>query len=172
MLAICLALIDNDEDKKNFEKLVEQYERRLYREAFKILHSHVLAEDAVWDAFYRIANCFSKVTSLPVYKMEAYLIITVRNASFKIYNSEKKHFENDSYDDIDDIPDINKLNEYDAVDLAKAIDELEEKYKTVIAYFYYYGHNANETAKLMGISRTAVYKYLKKAKQLLFEKLG
>ena len=49
--------------------------------------------------------------------------------------------------------------------------ELEEKYKVAITYFYYYGHNADETAKLMGVSRNAVYKYLRKAEQILFEKL-
>lgn len=47
MLAICLALINDDEDKKSFEQLVKKFEKKLYTESFKILRSHELAEEAV-----------------------------------------------------------------------------------------------------------------------------
>lgn len=30
MLAICLALINDDEDKKSFEQLVKKFEKKLY----------------------------------------------------------------------------------------------------------------------------------------------
>lgn len=171
MLALCLAMIDNVEDKNDFENLVNKYERRMYREAVGILGSHELAEEAVWEAFYRIAENFKKVHNLPLYKMEAYLIITIRRASYRAYNKEKKYFENDSFEDSEYVPDIAKLNEYDISDLTNAIGQLEDKYKAVITYFYYYGHNANETADLMGISRNTVYKYLRKAEAILLEKL-
>lgn len=171
MLSVCLTLIDDDEDKKSFERLVKKYEKKLYNESFKILRSHELAEEAVWDAFYRIADNFQKIINLPVYKMEAYLIITIKNVSYRLYNNEKKHFENDSHDEVKDVPAADEFNDYNVADLSKAISELEEKYKVAITYFYYYGHNADETAKLMGVSRNAVYKYLRKAEQILFEKL-
>lgn len=93
MLPIYMALIDDEKDKSNFENIVNKYERKLYREAFKILNSHELAEEAVWEAFYRIAENFKKVHNLPVYKMDAYLIITIRRASYRIYNTEKNILE-------------------------------------------------------------------------------
>lgn len=43
--------------------------------------------------------------------------------------------------------------------------------KSQLHIFIITGHNADETAKLMGVSRNAVYKYLRKAEQILFEKL-
>ena len=67
MLAICLALINDDEDKKSFEQLVKKFEKKLYTESFKILRSHELAEEAVWETFYRIADNFHKIHNLPVY---------------------------------------------------------------------------------------------------------
>ena len=145
MLAICLALINDDEDKKSFEQLVKKFEKKLYTESFKILRSHELAEEAVWETFYRIADNFHKIHNLPVYK--------------------------DIHEEMRDIPSADEFNDYNVADLSKAISELEEKYKVAITYFYYYGHNADETAKLMGVSRNAVYKYLRKAEQILFEKL-
>lgn len=171
MLALCFAMIDNVEDKNDFENLVNKYERRMYREAVGILGSHELAEEAVWSAFFRIAQNFKKIHNLPLYKMEAYLIITIRRASYRAYNKEKKYFENDSFEDSEYVPDVGVFDKYDISDLANAIGQLEDKYKAVITYFYYYGHNASETADLMGISRNTVYNYLRKAEHILFEKL-
>lgn len=171
MLSVCLALIDNEDDKKSFERLVVTYENKLYYAAFRILKSRELSEEAVWDAFYRIADNFQKIHNLPVYKLEAYLIITIRNTSYRIYNKEKKHIENDTHEEINNIIYTDEFNDYDVADLSKAINELDEKYKAAITYFYYYGHNSDETAKLMGVSRNTVYKYLRKAEQILFEKL-
>ncbi len=171
MLSVCLMLIDNDEDKKSFEKLVKKYEKKLYYVSFRILKSHELAEEAVWDAFYRIADNFQTINNLPKYKLEAYLIITTRNVSYRLYRKEKKHFDNDSHEEIKDVFYADEFDDYDIVDLSGAVSELDEKYKAAITYFYYYGHNAYETSKLLGVSQNAVYKYLKKAEQILLEKL-
>lgn len=127
MLTVCLTLINDDEDKKSFEQLVKKFEKKLYTESFKILRSHELAEEAVWETFYRIADNFHKIHNLPVYKMEAYLIITIRNASYRLYNKEKKHFYNDIHEEMRDIPSADEFNDYNVADLSKAISELEEK---------------------------------------------
>lgn len=171
MLGICMALIDDEEDKKAFERLVNKYERKLYRESIRILKEKRLAEEAVWETFYKIAENFQKVNNLPVYKMEAYLIITIRNASYGIYNIEKKHLSDYTCDKINEIPDDEKFNDFEVDDLANAINGLEEKYKTVVTYYYYYGHSAKEISTIMGVSKNTVYSYLRKAKKLLFEEL-
>ena len=58
MLPIYMALIDDEEDKSDFENIVNKYERKLYREAFKILNSHELAEEAVWGGFLQDSRKF------------------------------------------------------------------------------------------------------------------
>lgn len=99
------------------------------------------------------------------------MIITTRNVSYRLYRKEKKHFDNDSHEEIKDVFYADEFDDYDIVDLSGAVSELDEKYKAAITYFYYYGHNAYETSKLLGVSQNAVYKYLKKAEQILLEKL-
>ena len=37
MMPIYMALIDDEEDKSDFENIVNKYERKLYREAFMML---------------------------------------------------------------------------------------------------------------------------------------
>lgn len=135
MLAICLALINDDEDKKSFEQLVKKFEKKLYTESFKILRSHELAEEAVWETFYRIADNFHKIHNLPVYKMEAYLIITIRNASYRLYNKEKKHFYNDIHEEMRDIPSADEFNDYNVADLSKAISEWKKNTKSQLHIF-------------------------------------
>ena len=172
MLAVCLALIDDESDKKGFEQLVHKYENRLYTVAYGILKSHSLAEDAVWNTFFNVANNYKKICDLPVHKMEAYLIVTIRNASYRIYNSEKKHINDISIENSEiNIP-VADFNKFDTDLLSQAISELDEKYRYVIAYRYFYGLNADEIAKLMGIARRTVYKYCNHALEVLAQKLG
>ena len=47
MLAICLALINDDEDKKSFEQLVKKFEKKLYTESFYILKKKKIKEEEI-----------------------------------------------------------------------------------------------------------------------------
>jgi RNA polymerase sigma-70 factor (ECF subfamily) len=168
-----MALIDDEDDKKAFEKLVHAYEKKLYAISYAILRSHSLAEDAVWRTFFGIAKNFQKINSLPVHKLEAYLIKSIRNASFVIYNSEKRHSHNISVEQNEMIlPDTDSFEKYNVLVLENAISELNERYQSVIAYMFYYGMSADETATAMHISKRTVYKYRNAALKILAEKLG
>ncbi len=174
MLGVCLALIDDEEDKKDFERLVHKYEKKLLSVAKGILKDQGLAEVAVWDTFFSIAECFQKVHNLSLHKMEAYLIITIKNASYAIYNKEKRNNTNISFEDVinENVPTIDDLDKYDYIELKSAIDELESKYRYALTYMLIYGLSADETAKTMGISRRLVYKYIEIAKRKIIEKVS
>ena len=58
MLNIFLSLIDSDEDKAKFSNLYEQYKNLMFYIARDILKDEHLAEDAVQEAFIRIAKNF------------------------------------------------------------------------------------------------------------------
>ena len=169
---VCMALNDDEEDKKAFSRLVEKYERKMYREAYKILNDKALAEEALWDGFYNVAVNIKKIHNLPVDKIEAYLIIIIRNSSYRKYNEEKKYREEARFDDNISTPDITEIIKYDKIELASLIDKLDEKYRSVLIYYYYYGNTVREIAKIMGISKSAVSNYLNKAIKLLNDELG
>lgn len=174
MLAVFMTLIDDTESQTEFNDIVMQYEKKLYGFAYSILHNTALAEEAVWETFFSIAKCFKRISNGGVENIEAYLIITLKNSCYKIYNSEKKYHDSLSLDTVTEteISSFDEFNKYEISDLCDVLKELNDNYQSVIAYMLYYEYSADDTAKLMGISRSAVYKYLNNAKKILREKLG
>ena len=61
MLQIYLAIIDDENDKSRFEELYERYAKLMHYVAKEILSDDRLAEEAVQEAFFRIARNFHKV---------------------------------------------------------------------------------------------------------------
>ena len=61
MLQIYLAIIDDENDKSRFEELYERYARLMHYAAREILADDRLAEEAVQEAFFRIARNFHRV---------------------------------------------------------------------------------------------------------------
>lgn len=58
MIAMYLALIDDEKDKIKFREIYEEYSKQMWYVANEILHDRFLAEDAVHDAFLGIAKNF------------------------------------------------------------------------------------------------------------------
>ena len=61
MLSLYLTLIDSEEDKKKFVQFYEAYRGLMHYTANRILQDDFAAEDAVQEAFLRIAKNFHKV---------------------------------------------------------------------------------------------------------------
>lgn len=174
MLALCMTMLDEDEDLTEFNFIVKKYEKKLYGYAFGILQNSALSEEAVWDTFYAIAKNYDKIKRGSIMSIEAYLIITLKNCCYKILKDENKNSCKISLDNVSehDAPSFDEFNKYEIKSLCEAIKSLKETYKSVISYMIYYGYSADQTAELMGVSRSAVYKYLNNAKKILREKLG
>lgn len=171
-ICLCLAFIDDESDIYAFESLVRKYEKKLFTAANKILASPALAEDAVWETFFRVAQNLSKIRECNEYELEAYLYMTVKSSALKIYRREKNYRENNCFINLYDIPAAEEYDSFEISELKFAIRDLDDKYKTVITYYYYYQTDVDEIAQLMGVSRRTVYNYLKEANRQLKEMLG
>ena len=64
MIALYLSLIDTPSDKTKFILLYEKYRRLMHYTAKEILKSDKLAEEAVQEAFIRIAKNFNKINQI------------------------------------------------------------------------------------------------------------
>lgn len=61
MLMLYMSLIETEEEKVKFEKIYVQYRKLMYVCAKEILRSDHLAEDAVHEAFLKIAKYLDKI---------------------------------------------------------------------------------------------------------------
>ncbi len=74
MLGFYLVLIDDDEGKSQFEELYLKYRQDIYSVAYSILHNVEDAEDAVQQAFFKIADNFEKIRNIPCQEIKAYIV--------------------------------------------------------------------------------------------------
>lgn len=172
MLVFCLAMINNEDDKKSFEKLYGQYYRLAFSVAFYILKNNALAEDSCSEAFLSIAKCFEKIKNSEPHKLEKYIVITVKNTSINMYNKEKKRAETVSLDD--DFSDLTdkSLSGKNYDDIIGCIKELSDTDQEILYLRINFGLKYNEIADTLHISNTAARKRLQNARNDLLKKLN
>lgn len=82
MLQLYLALIDEEWDLIRFEEAYYEYKGLLHYIAKKILQDEHRAEDAVQEAFLRIAKNFHKVGNIKTTSTKNFFILTNHSREF------------------------------------------------------------------------------------------
>ncbi len=175
MIGFYLTLLDTAEEKSKFEELYQEYKSTLITVAYKILKDMALSEDAVHEAFLSLARNMNKISDRNCIQIRNYLIIIVKNASYRIYNKRKEEL---CIDDIKEtIPDIQNV-EIDVEDresqqrLMTLIKSIDEKYADVLILKYFYDFSDKEIAESLGISLENVKIRLHRGKSMLKCKLS
>lgn len=171
MIGFFLAVIDDDEDKKQFEELYIKYRQDMYSVAYSILHNIEDAEDAVHQAFFKIANNFEKINKIPCQEIKAYIVIIIRNTAINMYNSNKRKAEHSTELNDDIAVDIDIFEQFEYGQLVKAVSELPQIYKDIVYLYYLEEFTAKEISKMLDISADTVWKRAERAKKMLKEKL-
>ena len=166
-----MALIDNEGDKELFRQIYDTYRTMLLGYAYKITNDVSLAEDAVSEAFLRLAKSFNNVHNFEVTKIASYTVIIVRNVCYDLLKS------NDS--DLTYIDEISNEEPETAVEdatvkqlLNSAVNDLPEIYKDSIILRYYYELSIIELSEMLGLSVSGVKKRISVALRLLRKELA
>ena len=175
MLQLYLALIDEEWDLIRFEEAYYEYKGLLHYIAKKILQDEHRAEDAVQEAFLRIAKNFHKVGNVKTTSTKNFFILITRRVCLNLLEREEKFstateeeislFEN-SYTP-GSLPD----SFAGEAELIRQILSLPESLRSVLYLQAVYGFNAKETANLLGISVGAVWKRTSRARAILKKEL-
>ena len=88
MLSAYMALIDSKPLRKEFERFYNDNRRLGMSKAYEVLGNISMAEDALSEAFFRLAKCFQKVHNLGPHDLVSYFVITVRNTSLNMLKKE------------------------------------------------------------------------------------
>ena len=172
MLAICFAALVEESSCNKFTKMVEKYERLMFCVARDILNDDYLAEDAVQEAFLKVAKNFSKVGEIDSGKTKYFLVVITKNTALDMLRKEKRRLDcNDvNLKGITDnsVP-LGAFDDIDAFELGELIKELPESLKTVLYLYGIYGYTFSEISNLMGLSVSAIKGRYYRARKLLEE---
>lgn len=177
MIALYLSLID-ELHKNKFEKLYYRYRNLMYYIAFQVLNDERDSEDAVQEAFLRIAKNMDKVGDVESVETKNFVAIIVKREAMKLFDKRKKRSEifetnlNDEeyfsgngesfFDRYSDETSENIVNE-----LEYAIEALPYKYSSIMTLKYVMGYSGKEISQITGLSETNVRQQLFAGRKLL-----
>ena len=168
MLVLYLSLIDAPADKDKFISLYEKYRKLMHYTAKEILKSNRLAEEAVQEAFIRIAKNFNKVSDIDAAATKNFTVIITKNVALTILKQENKQ----TSDNIADYE--NTLHRNDTTferaknnELTEKILQLPEIQRNVMYLYAIYGYSYREIANLLGIKESTARKNMQRARETL-----
>jgi len=176
MLDIFLT-IQNAEEYRTAEQIWEQYREHIHRIASRILPNPADADDATMDTIRCIVQSIHKFVGLSELDTVCLVTVYAKNASYKIYNKNKKKIEHTVDADDSNIEDVTKdveelviaKSEYDKA--AQYLSALPDMYSHTFLLRHYYGWSIPEIMTYMDQSEANVKKRLNRAKQMLRERM-
>ncbi len=169
MLLMYLAMIDSPEEKTKFVALYEKYRKLMFYAANDILKNDTLAEDAVQDAFLRIAKNMGKVGEVESARTKRFVLVIVENAAKSLYRKERNHFFDEEYSDEVFVQqyDDQVITSVRGRELINDIMHLPEKQRWILYLYEIYGYKYREIASLLGMTDAGVRKQAQRARETL-----
>ena len=171
---IYLMMIDTEEDKRKFVILYETYRYLMMKVALDILKDTFLAEDAVHEAFIKLAKNMDKIGETDVTETKRYLITITKNATIDIYRKRTHQFQREIY--VDELEECNVPVTYAETDVDDGILDilkcLPVKYRDVFLLKYSGNMDNDEIAKVLNITEGTIRQRLSRGKIMIQEALN
>ncbi len=160
-----LMMVDSLAGQSKFEKIYLAYKGLMYHTAYKILNNEEDAEDAVHNAFVKIAENISKIGEPVCPKTQVYVVTIVENKAIDLYRANQRKSKVIYLDEISGI----SVEESRVHGLAACMAKLSPRYRQVIMLKYYQGFNCREIAKLLNITEANAIKLDQRARNRLLQ---
>lgn len=160
MLIYALTIV-KPADRPKLERLYLEYRSVMFCAANEILHNEHEAEDAVQQAFMKIAENLDKVPDELSNKTKAFVVTIAENTAIDRYRKLKRH------GDCELCEEACGIEANSADELVSCILKLPARYRQFILLKYYHGYSTREIARLLGMSSAAASKTAQRAKQRL-----
>jgi len=174
MLLCYMTLIEDGPKQTLFESIYIRYRKQMLFVANSVLNDPLHAEDAVHNAFLRIARNMHAVQRIenPA-DLRNYLLKSAKNAALDLLPKVQRP----------ELPlsDVQELSDRDFSDalfrrvayeeVISAMMDLEPRYRDVLYHHFVLGFSAPETARALNRSADTVKKQLSRGKKQLLEEL-
>jgi len=137
----------------------------MFNRAYKILRNVQDAEDAVHEAFIKIAENIEKISQLSRHKQARYIVTIIENKAIDIYRKKQAHPTQPLYE----AADYSIIDAYSDGDLARCILKLPYHDREIILLKFDLELSNKEISEILDIPQTAVRKRLQRAKAKLKE---
>ena len=175
MVSAALAVLELEGQRSELSEIYDKYRKRFVGVALKVLHNREDAEDAVQEAFLRIADRPDTFFSLNDKNRLLYLCGVIRNVAVDMLNKRKRGVElNENISFSDDPLESLVLNDISHGELIGFIESLPPLQQNVLVLTRLLKLSISETAKTLRISERAVNQRLylarKAVKQFIEER--
>lgn len=171
---IYLMMIDAEEDKQKFAILYETYRHLMMKVALNVLKDTFLAEDAVHEAFIKIAKNMEKIGEIDATATKRYLLTITKNATIDIYRKQNHQFQREIY--VDELEECNVPVTYAETNVDDGILDilrrLPVKYRDVFLLKYSGNMDNDEIAKVLNITEGTIRQRLSRGKIMIQEALN
>ena len=167
-MLIYMMMIDSEADRSKFEKIYLKYRYLMHDVAYEILQHKEDTEDAVHQAFIKIAEHIEEIEDPVCPKTRGYVVIIAENKAIDICRKRMRHPMLEYYEAASGI-----TIEYNGCDkLTLCMSKLSAVQRQVILLKYKFGYSNGEVANILGISKSNAIKIDQRAKKLLYELCG
>lgn len=90
MLAVCLAMLETEEDRLRFTRFYEAHERKIYAVALHILGNPAQAEDAAQQTWLRLLQNWERVSALSWEQTGGYAVTAAKNAALDLLRQGRR----------------------------------------------------------------------------------
>lgn len=166
-LLVFLSILETDTERQQFLELYERYGNAMLLVARRFFEQdYGLAEDAVQNAWTKVAENFSKIQAIPSKKRGAYLVIIVKNEAISMIRKQKKEFPLDEAITGEEIDMENSTRP-----ILEMIHEMPELYRAVLEMRFVEECSTREIAKRLNLKESAVNTRIHRGRILLIKKL-
>ena len=156
-----------------YEDLLRFAQYRLKQSGLK--NYEIDAEDAVQNAFVKITKYIDKINvDAPEKAVRSYVFSIVANEVTDIVSRDRHCDDIEEYADfLADEEIIEKMSIKESYrNVVKIIKRMDEKYSTVLMYYFCYDMSVKEIAKMLNVSENTVYSRFSRGKLILLKTIG
>lgn len=153
-----------------FDRVYSLYKNLLFRIAHDILNNEQDSEDAVQDAFFKIAENLDKIADEDSPQTRNFAVVITRNICFNVLRKRKIHTDIDEENVCADrSAEDEALSRFGVETLERALERLPEKYRDILYLTVYEEMSLHEAAKLLGITYENAKSRVKRARKKISE---
>ncbi|MBQ6267913.1 MAG: sigma-70 family RNA polymerase sigma factor [Clostridia bacterium] len=168
MLDALLLTLQTEEDRTYFKALYYEYLQTVIKVARDHLFYPSDLEDCVQGTFLDLIRYAERFRAVPKEKQRAYIAKTCKRVAYRL---NQRHSNTVFVEDLTEkerlLCDDSDLSVYDQLELAEAINKLDDKYREPLIMKYADGFSVAEIAEIMGISQNLVLQRLFRGRKQL-----